>query len=131
MAGTEPKDRRILVVDDDEELRDLLEILLRTEGFQVATAEDGEEALRLAKEASFDLAFTDLMMPAGGFELLRRLREAAPGLPVVVLTGRRMDPLTEQMIRGEGNVRDFCLKPVRPAAITALVHGLLGTRPGG
>lgn len=80
--------RRILVVDDEEILRTMIRDVLKLEGFAVETAASGEEALEVLGEAAdFALVITDNNMPGlQGLDVLARLREAAPGLPVIIMT---------------------------------------------
>ena len=77
----------ILVVDDEEGMREFLKVLLEREGHQVTAASDGAEALRLAREEPVDLVISDLRMPKlDGVGLLSGLRELDPYLPVIVIT---------------------------------------------
>lgn len=126
--ASDPRTKRILIVDDDQALREFLEQVLREEGFQTAGASNGEEALKLMEESSFDLIMTDLIMPGtGGFEVLRRLQTGRRRIPVLVISGKSLDSSTEEMIRAEGNVVDFLPKPVRAAALALRLHQILGT----
>ena len=87
-AATEQR-RKILVVDDSEGIRGYLANLLEVRGYAVATAEDGESAIRFLEEVSVmpDLVLLDIMMPGlGGIETLRRIREIIPGLSVAVIS---------------------------------------------
>jgi two-component system NtrC family response regulator len=78
---------KILVVDDDASLRRILEYNLAEEGYAVATAGSGEEALGLLEKARFDLVVTDIKMPGmDGMDLLRRVKESSPGTQVIVIT---------------------------------------------
>ena len=78
---------RILVVDDEQKMRRLLEMALRGMGYEVVQAADGAEALARFDESPFDMVLTDMRMPRmNGLELLRSLRERGEELPVVVLT---------------------------------------------
>src|SRR4051794_4441840 len=78
---------RALVVDDDAEMRKMLAMVLRVGGYQVDTADGGEQALLLSAGAMPDVVVTDLHMPGmDGVELLRKLRAIVPDLPVIVLT---------------------------------------------
>ncbi|MGB5175204.1 MAG: response regulator, partial [Thermoanaerobaculia bacterium] len=78
---------RILVVEDRESLRRMLERALQQEGYAVTTCADGEQATSKLAQGSFDLVLTDLKLPGmSGIEVLRASREAHPRLPVVVLT---------------------------------------------
>ncbi len=79
--------RTILVVDDEANIRKVLAATLRKEGYEVLTAVDGAEALRLMEHGRVDVLLTDLRMPeVDGMELLNRALEVHPGLPVVILT---------------------------------------------
>lgn len=78
---------RILVVEDDTEFRMLLVDELLDEGYEVIEAVDGEDATLKTKQTQFDLIITDVRMPkVGGFELLSRVREVYPELPVILIT---------------------------------------------
>ena len=78
---------RILVVDDDRGMQDVLEIMLTRAGYQVATADDGAAALELVRKKTFDLVITDLKMPrVDGIDLLKGIKETKPGTAVILLT---------------------------------------------
>jgi len=126
-----PADKLVLIVDDDDSVRELLEFIIKKEGFRIEKAADGEEALNKARSANPDLILLDLMLPKfGGFEILRELQsDETSGIPIVVITGRYTDRSTSDMIKQEPNVRDFIEKPVKPQILTALVHKLLKTQP--
>lgn len=127
----DPKTRRVLVVDDDEGVLEMLCAAARGEGFQVCGAADGSKALEMVSQESFDLVVLDLMLPRlGGFEILRRLQGVREDLPVLVITGRYTDPSASNLIRQERNVAGFLEKPVRPAAFAAVLHGILKTSAG-
>jgi two-component system, NtrC family, response regulator PilR len=77
----------ILVVDDEQSMRDFLKIFLSKEGYRVLTAENGEHALTRMEEGPVDLVITDIRMPGmGGLELLETIKETAPDLPVIMIT---------------------------------------------
>ena len=79
---------RILVVDDEKSMRDLLEQILAPEGYRVTTVEGGRQALTLLHKHRFDLIITDLVMPdIDGIEVLQRAKEIDPNVAVVVVTG--------------------------------------------
>ena len=126
-----PADKLVLIVDDDESVRELIEFIIKKEGFRVEKASDGEEALTKARSVNPDLILLDLMLPKfGGFEILRELQSDETGtIPIVIITGRYTDRSTSEMIKQEPNVRDFIEKPVKPQVLTALVHKLLHTQP--
>ncbi|HEX7539750.1 MAG TPA: sigma-54 dependent transcriptional regulator, partial [Syntrophales bacterium] len=78
---------RILVVDDDRGMQDVLDIMLSRAGYQVATADDGAAALEIIGKKKFDLVITDLKMPrVDGIDLLKGIKETAPGTAVILLT---------------------------------------------
>jgi CheY-like chemotaxis protein len=126
-----PASKLVLLVDDDESLLDLMEHVVKKEGFRTDRAADGVEALRKAQALRPDLMVLDMMLPGlGGYEIIRELQAAGCGdVQVVVVTGRQMDRQGVELIRGEPNVKEFMEKPVRPAFLTAALHRLLGTRP--
>ena len=78
---------RILVVDDEESIREFLEIMLRKEGYEVTCAEDGQKGLEVIKKKSFDLVISDLQMPnMTGIEMLRQVRDNDPNLLFMMIT---------------------------------------------
>jgi two-component system response regulator PilR (NtrC family) len=78
---------RILVVDDEESIREFLDIMLRKEGYEVTSAEDGAKALDMIKKKTFDLVISDLQMPnLTGIELLRQVRDSYPDLLFMMIT---------------------------------------------
>lgn len=126
--------RLVLVVDDDEGIRDLLSLLIVKAGHRVETAGDGEEAQRKALALKPDLIVLDLMLPRyGGFELLRQLQGTdLAKVPIIVVTGRYTDQATADMIRQETNVVELMEKPVKTARFTLALQRLLRpTLPAG
>lgn len=124
-------DKLVLIVDDDKDIRDLLDIIVKKEGFRAVTAQDGEEAQEKARALLPDLILLDLMLPKfGGFELLHALQtDETAKIPIVVMTGRQFDDSTADMIRRESNVRDFIAKPIKTERLISRIHELLNTRP--
>lgn len=127
----DPKEKLILLVDDDESLLDLMEHVVQKEGFRTDRAMDGTEALRKAEALQPDLLILDFMLPGmGGYEVLRELQASGNGsIPVIVITGRHMDRKNIEMVKMEHNVKEFMEKPLRPAIMAATIHNLLKTRP--
>jgi CheY-like chemotaxis protein len=117
----------VLVVDDDEGVRELMQFLVTREGFRVELAGDGEEALRRVEALSPDLILLDLMLPRyGGFELLRQLQASGLArIPIIVVTGRYTDRSTAEMIRQESNVVEFLEKPVKPQVLSQALSRVL------
>jgi len=127
----DPKDRLVLLVDDDESILDLLEHMVKKEGFKVERAADGQEAVRKVEALNPSIILLDFMLPGmGGFEVLKELQIGETrGTPVIVITGRRIDPQTVEMLKQEPNVKEYVQKPIRPASLMSLIHQVLGTRP--
>ena len=126
-----PADKLVLIVDDDDSVRELIEFVVKKEGFRVEKAADGEEALKKARAAGPDLILLDLMLPKfGGFEILRELQsDETASIPIVIITGRYTDRSTSEMIKQEPNVKDFIEKPVKPQVLSSLIHKILHTQP--
>ncbi len=135
--AADPASKLVLLVDDDESLLDLMEHVVKKEGFRTDRAVDGPETLRKVEALNPDLIVLDMMLPGfGGGEVLRELRVAGrTGIQVIVITGRQMDEEGAARVRREPAVREFMQKPVRPAVLAETLHRLLGTlppsRPGG
>jgi len=126
-----PSEKLVLVVDDDELVRSLLERTLRTEGFSVIMSINGLDAGARMQNQAPDLIVTDLMMPGqGGYEFLRNLQSSDNSrIPVFVVTGMTLDESTIQMIRQEANVVEFISKPIKMAQFLAALHRHLKTAP--
>lgn len=127
----EPSEKLILMVDDDESLLDLMEHIIKREGFRSERATDGNEAIRKVEALPPDLILLDLMLPGkGGYEVIRELQASdAARIPIIVITGRYIDRKNMDMVRGEPNVREFMQKPLRPAVLASAIHTILQTRP--
>ncbi|HEY3980341.1 MAG TPA: response regulator transcription factor [Streptosporangiaceae bacterium] len=101
---------RLLVVDDEETILELLAGSLRFAGFEVLTAASGAEALRAAAASRPDLLLLDVMMPDGdGFEVVRQLRSSGPDVPVIFLTAR--DGVRERVAGLALGADDYVTKP--------------------
>ena len=126
-----PAEKLVLMVDDDESLLDLMEHVVKKEGFRTERAEDGPEALRKSQALNPDVIVLDMMLPGlGGYEVMRQLQAAGNGdIPIIVVTGRQMDGAAVNLIKQEPNVKEFLIKPVRPAVLTAGLHRILHTQP--
>ena len=106
----EPSSLRILVVDDEEMMRNLLVSLLSKHGHECETAKDGIEALEKIKNKSFDSAVIDIVMPLmDGITLTQELLKLFPNLPVMIMTGHADDQFAESAIAA--GAREFIKKP--------------------
>lgn len=118
---------RVLLVEDDEDNRELMTEVLETAGYEVVTAASGAEGLRRLSEGPMDAVVTDVGMPGmGGLEVARAAKRLAPGLPVVVVTGYAE---REDIRNARGREVDAVLvKPVEPDLLTASLAELLKAR---
>ena len=127
MAETLQGERHLLVVDDDDRIRDLLKEYLSRKGFRVSAAAGGAAARTLMETLDFDLAVFDVMMPGeDGFSLTRWLRErkgAAGRTPVLMLTARG---LAEDRIEGlKLGADDYLAKPFEPEELVLRIEAIL------
>src|SRR3954447_18915958 len=124
---TEPArtaEARLLVADDDPNIVELLSASLRFAGFEVATAKDGAETLRIAKPFEPDLVVLDVMMPGlDGFDVVRRLRSDGQRVPVLFLTARDAteDKVTGLTLGGD----DYVTKPFSLEEVIARIRAVL------
>jgi len=80
--------KKILVIDDEQPIRSLLKTMLEREGFNIMTASDGKEGMKLFKKEAFDLVITDIVMPEKeGIELIMELKKGYPDTPVIAISG--------------------------------------------
>ena len=115
---------RILVADDDKNIRRLFTAVLENAGYTVVTAENGEEALRLLDTERIDLAVVDVMMPVmDGYELTRELRSAREDLPILMVSARQ---LAEDRKQGFlSGTDDYVTKPVDEEELILRIRALL------
>ena len=128
-ASLPPGQGELLVVDDEPFLREAVAASLRFLGFEVATAENGAAALRLARDRPFDLVVLDVMLPdTDGFDVVARLRRDGLRVPVIFLTARdtQADKVTGLTIGGD----DYLTKPFGLEELAARIRSVLRrTRP--
>jgi DNA-binding NtrC family response regulator len=118
---------RILIVDDEEVLRDVLEVVLRREGFDIVSAASGEEALSMLDGEEIDLAILDVMLPGiSGIDTLRAMRISNPNLPVIVITASSsIDGAIEAMKHGAFH---YIPKPFKNDEVVLTVNKALEQR---
>lgn len=120
----EPMMRRLLIVEDEQELADLLKRHLEDCGFNVQTAARGDDAVRLAEAGKFDLILLDLMLPGmDGIEVCRRLRARNLRTPIVMVTARSTE--VEKVLGLDMGADDYIAKPFGLAELTARVKAIL------
>ncbi len=120
--------KRVLVVDDEEKIREIVRSYLEREGFDVAEARDGAAALKAAREWLPDLVVLDVMMPGtDGIEVLRQLRTTSE-VPVILLTARaeELDTLVGLSVGAD----DYVTKPFRPRELVARIKTVLRRTAG-
>lgn len=119
----------ILIADDDPDILELVAFRLTRSGYEVVTAADGEEAVRLARERKPHLAILDVMMPTmDGYEATSTLREdeSTKEMPIILLTARAQEA---DVSRGfEAGADDYVRKPFSPQELTSRVEAILGRR---
>ena len=119
---------KILIVDDDPRLRDLLCRYLGENGFNVLVSENGEAMKRLWVREHFDVLILDLMMPGeDGLAILKRLRAEKDMTPVIMLTARGED--VDRILGLELGADDYLGKPFNPRELLARIHAVLRRRP--
>ena len=128
MATTTTRPDKILVVDDDARIRDLLRRYLAQEGFEVIVAEDAKALSRIMLRDTIDLIVLDLMMPGeDGLSVCRRLRAAGDKTPIIMLTAKGED--VDRIVGLEVGADDYLGKPFNPRELLARVHAVLRRRP--
>ncbi len=121
-------EKKVLVVDDDIKAVDLVKLYLNRDGYEVLTAHDGIEALRLAREGNPDLIVLDLMLPdIDGLEVCRTLRHECD-VPIIMLTARTTDQ--DKLTGLDSGADDYVTKPFSPRELAARVRAVLRRLPG-
>jgi DNA-binding response OmpR family regulator len=114
---------KILIIDDDEELCELVSEYLTVEGFETETVHDGEKGLQKARAEEHDLVILDVMLPKkNGFDVLRDLRRSST-IPVLMLTARGDD--MERIVGLEIGADDYLPKPFNPRELVARIRAVL------
>ena len=118
---------RILVIDNEESIRDSMSLVLRKEGYLVRSAVSGQEGLNLFGAEAFQVVFVDLKLPGTtGLQVLSRIKEAGPETPVIIITGyASIESAVEAMKRG---AYDYMTKPFTPEEVRVITRKALESR---
>lgn len=128
MTRSQARPDKILIVDDDARIRDLLKRYLTQEGFDVLMAEDGKALTRVMVRDTPDLIVLDLMMPGeDGLSICRRLRSGNDQTPIIMLTAKGED--IDRIVGLEVGADDYLGKPFNPRELLARIHAVLRRRP--
>jgi two-component system response regulator PhoP len=120
---------KILLIEDDENLREVLEKRLKEEGFVIETAENGEDGLFLGREFEFDLAIIDLGLPkVSGMEVIQTLRDEGKSYPILVLTAR--GSWQDKVMGLDAGADDYLVKPFHFPELLARVNALVRRSAG-
>ncbi len=119
--------RRILVVEDNRSIQDLVSRFLMYIGFEVALADNGAEALAVFQKSCFDLVLTDFQMPVmDGFSLAGQIKGKSPGTPVIIMTGSNRESVRQKM--NKGAVESVIFKPFKLEDLQRTVQGMVASR---
>lgn len=114
---------RILIVDDEKEIRDLIDIYLKSEGYDTLKAENGEEALNILEKQNVDLIILDIMMPkVNGIEACLRIRKERE-MPIIMLSAKSED--MDKILGLNTGADDYLTKPFNPLELVARVKSQL------
>ena len=126
--GSSDRLDKVVIVDDDARIRELLRRYLSQEGFDVLLAEDGRALDRILQRESVDLMVLDVMLPGeDGLGICRRLRQSAVKTPIIMLTAKGED--VDRITGLEIGADDYLGKPFNPRELLARIHAVLRRRP--
>lgn len=118
---------RIIIVEDDENIRTLIREILTQEGHQVTTAADGREGLRHVQASGTDLVITDIFMPEqDGFELIMEMRQSYPQIKIIAMSGDLLGPQFGSLrIAQQLGAHEILHKPFHPHELVEMVNRAL------
>ncbi len=119
--------KKILIVDDEADIIEILQFVLEAEGYECITATDGEEGLKLAKEASPDLIILDVMMPKiNGYKISRLLKYDSKykNIPILMITARSQEE--DRVIGEETGADEYITKPFKVDYVVEKVKNYIG-----
>ena len=119
---------KLLIADDDNEIRELLEFDLSHSGYQVDIAKDGEEALNKALKENYDLVLLDVMMPKmNGFDVCKNIRNSKKDVPILMLTAK--GTITDKTVGFDSGADDYIVKPFDIQEVLLRVRALVRRSP--
>ena len=127
---------RVMIIEDDEEMRSLMKDFFEEEGFETDSASNGVDGLRILSKDHFDLVITDIRMPGlTGLDILPRIRRLKPETPIIVMTAYGSDDVRRRAF--ERGATDYLEKPIRLSKLRTLIRevalrkelGKLGAMP--
>jgi len=126
-VDTKPPKARVLAIDDQPVILDLISAMCRSLGYDPMAASSGEEGIKLASESSFDIILTDLAMPGiSGLEVARQIRQIHPHTPIVLVTGWEVN-ISRAEIEASG-ITDVLYKPFRIEQLTEIIHSAISAK---
>lgn len=128
IIGFMTKQSKILIIDDDKKIRELVADLLERNGFSTITSADGRDLPRLLREHTIDVILLDIMLPGeSGTDICKKLRQHSD-IPIIMLTA--MDDDTDQIVGLEIGADDYITKPFNPRQLIARIRALLRRSKG-
>lgn len=120
--------KKILIVDDEESVRDAFELALEPAGYEIKTVCDGQQGVDAVKANRPDMIFLDLKMPVmDGVEALRQIKSFDSTIPVYIVTAFEMEYMDGiQRARSDGLLFNLAAKPLRPEQVVALAQSMIG-----
>ena len=119
---------RLLIADDDKEIRELLEFDLSHSGYETDVAKDGEEALQKALSGNYDIILLDVMMPKmNGFDVCKHVRSVKPSIPILMLTAK--GTITDKTQGFDSGADDYIVKPFDIQEVLLRVRALVRRNP--
>lgn len=118
---------KLLIVDDEVKIRDVIKEYAEFNGYEVAEAGDGMEAVRMCKDDDFDLIILDIMMPKlDGFSTCKEIKKFKPDIPVIMLSARGEE--YDKLFGFELGIDDYIVKPFSPKELMARVNAVLSRK---
>jgi DNA-binding response OmpR family regulator len=125
MMGNDKK--RILVIEDDEEMRALLRDVIEDEGYKTASVHNGSEAFRKLAKESFDLIITDVRMPGlTGLDILPGIKKLQPDTPIIVITAFGSEEVQRKALERGANA--YLEKPIHFRELRTLIHDMFSQK---